>query len=51
MIKYCVDCKDEVEVMEETMENEDYISCSNCGRVFARLDYKWELPPLTPLST
>jgi len=44
MIKYCSECKDEVTVMNETIEGEDYISCPNCGTVIARLDYDWKLP-------
>lgn len=51
MIKYCIDCQDEVAVMEETIEEEDYISCSKCGRILARLDYKWMLPPSLDMST
>ena len=42
--RYCLDCGRKVEVMEETIEGDDYISCCDCGAVIAKLNFNWELP-------
>lgn len=43
MIKrHCNDCNKKVNVLEETIEGEDYISCANCGKVLAKIDFNWE---------
>jgi len=44
MIKYCAECKDIVQVIDESIDGEDYISCPHCGTVIAKLDYNWKLP-------
>jgi transcription initiation factor TFIIIB Brf1 subunit/transcription initiation factor TFIIB len=42
--RHCPDCKEDVEVGEETIEGEEYLYCVLCGAVIAKIDFGWKLP-------
>jgi len=42
--RYCHDCDKTGDVMEESIQGQDYISCARCGTVIAKIDFDWEPP-------
>lgn len=42
--RYCPDCEKEVDVIEETIGGNEYLSCSKCATVIAEIKFDWELP-------
>lgn len=42
--RFCIDCNKERDVFEETIQGEEYLTCSKCGEVIAKIDFDWQLP-------